>query len=717
MGTNRVYPRSAVAGAETPGQVTTLILRRLAAAVNEDNPRHHLESSHVTITVPASFSTLARLETFEAAHAAGLPAGRVELVDEPVAALIDLLNSSDASGILDDEFRNILVFDYGAGTCDLSLVGARFNSDTINGLEVVNLAISPYRRLGGDDIDRAVMRDIVWPQIATEEERARMPARERRLLEDTLTGTVARGLKERICRKVDGEVRRDGPDALTTSRAREVYALGTRFNVATLDRQTPTQFTIRAADFAQVMAPFLADPFKSGPEPEQSLLLPVVHTLARAGLAPRDLDALVLHGGGSLNPYVQHMLENGVRPHFRRASGTEMGSDPIFQTPDPLTSVARGAALAGYWRHARGVDIVRPIAADDLGLVVLGGEARRLVHAGQPLPYPDEDGVEEVTDGGDDLVTPLDGQTELLVPVYTGRSDAPAVAGTVKVVVPPDTPAGSPVRIKLRISRDKTLDWWFSIGDADFEKADSVADPWTTKTPTAAEMRLREWRRDLRARVERGETLPADVLFWEAILLRLAARTAGARAADYRDEALEAADNLVAEAPGAAMFLNLKGLILSEQGKANDALAWFSAAAKADPKSAVFAGNVGVALADLGRTAEATSWLRAALTVDPDLTYVYDYLADLHRREGDEAGAVRELGRAAAIAERQVSQSPRDPERWRQLAYVRWALGDYEAADKARASAAELERNEFYGGDSAAIVASRFGKRTWQESE
>lgn len=711
MGTNRTYPRSAVAGADTPGQVTTLILRRLAEAVNDDNPRHHLESSHVTLTVPASFSTLARLETLEAARAAGLAAGRVELIDEPVAALIDLLNGSDASGVLDDEFRNILVFDYGAGTCDLSLVGARYNRDTINGLEVVNLAISPYRRLGGDDIDRAVMREIVWPQIANDEERARIPARERRLVEDTLTGTVARGLKERICRKVDGEVRRDGPDALAKSRAREVFALGTRFTVPALDRQTPAQFTIHAADFARVMQPFLADPFTSGPEPEASLLLPVVHTLKRAGLAPRDLDALVLHGGGSLNPYVRHMLEDRVGRRTRLFDDLR-----VVTTPDPLTSVARGAALAGYWRHARGVDVVRPIAADDLGIVVLGGAARRLVHAGQPLPFPDEDGVEEVTED-DDLVTPLDGQPELLVPVYTGRSDAPAVSGTVKVVVPPDTPAGTPVRIKLRISRDKTLDWWFAIGDAEFQKAGSVADPWTTKTPTAPERQLQEWRRQLRERVDRGETLPADALFWEAILVRLAARAAGPRAAEYLNEALEATENLVSDAPDTARFLNLKGLILSEQGKAADALAWFSAAAKLEPKNAVIAGNLGATLADVGRAAEARAFLRAALTLDANLTYVYDYLADLDRREGDEAGAMRELRRAEEVARRQIDRSPRDPDGWRQLAHVHWALGDYASADKARATAAELERNDFYGGDSAAIVASRFGRRTWQEQE
>ena len=61
--------------------------------------------------------------------------------------------------------RNLLVFDYGGGTLDVSLVRARFDSRSQTGLKVENLAISQYRRLGGDDVDHAVMDEVVWPQI------------------------------------------------------------------------------------------------------------------------------------------------------------------------------------------------------------------------------------------------------------------------------------------------------------------------------------------------------------------------------------------------------------------------------------------------------------------------------------------------------------------------------------------------------------------------
>ncbi len=85
MGTNRVYPYSQVPGVNTPGEATTALLARLVELTRAHNPDYDLRASHVVITVPASFSTLARRETLEAAASAGLDMSRVELLDEPVA--------------------------------------------------------------------------------------------------------------------------------------------------------------------------------------------------------------------------------------------------------------------------------------------------------------------------------------------------------------------------------------------------------------------------------------------------------------------------------------------------------------------------------------------------------------------------------------------------------------------------------------------------------
>ena len=167
LGTLRVYTRSRVPGCRTPAEVTAVILERLRGLAHDANPALDPRKAPTVITVPASFSALARTETLEAAVKAGFDRASVRLLDEPVAALLDLLNSPEAAGVLDAQPRNLLVFDYGAGTCDVALLRVRFDPATATGLHVENLAISNYHRLGGDDVDARVMEHVVWPQICT----------------------------------------------------------------------------------------------------------------------------------------------------------------------------------------------------------------------------------------------------------------------------------------------------------------------------------------------------------------------------------------------------------------------------------------------------------------------------------------------------------------------------------------------------------------------
>src|SRR5262249_28370205 len=148
------------------GRVLARLLHYAEKATGID-PRGH----PVIITVPASFSVLARQDTIEAAVSAGLREEDIDLIDEPIAALLDFVSSPDAAFTLETEaFKNILVFDYGGGTCDVALVRARFDRDARTGLHAEHLAISEYRQLGGDDVDRAVMKDVVWPQLHPDHE-------------------------------------------------------------------------------------------------------------------------------------------------------------------------------------------------------------------------------------------------------------------------------------------------------------------------------------------------------------------------------------------------------------------------------------------------------------------------------------------------------------------------------------------------------------------
>ena len=695
MGTNRVYPRSTVPGGQTPGQITTLIIQSLIELTRKDNRAHDIRKADVTLTVPASFSTLARKETIAAAVAAGLSKERISLIDEPLAALVDLLNDPQAATVLTEDFKNVLVFDYGAGTCDLALVRARFDRKNETGLEVVNLAISPYSKLGGDDVDKAVMEAIVWPAIASPEERAQLPLSVQREVEDTFTGTVARELKQRICRLVQHGL--DGNRSWDQIH-RDVKASAPQppFQVDGLNRPTPRQFTITASEFASVMQPFLEMPGEQD-EDGPSLMRPILDTLTRAGMRPGDLDVVVLHGGSSLNPYVQGMLRD------RLISEDSLFSDVnVTRTPDPLASVAKGAALVAYWRNARNVEYVRPIASEGLGIVLADGTTRELVRAGQPLPYPGEDVLMDVTH---ELIVPDEDLPELLVPVYTGASDEPRIAGIVKVPIADGTPARASVGIKLNVSRDKTLTWWFSIASGPFLEAKSIDDPWTRRTLGPAEKRLREHRKKMRESIDsKSKVTLADrtqeaQLLWRARLL---------------EEAMECLDDLLLDTGNIGTVLNLKGLVLGASGRKEESLGVYRQAADADCTNAVYVGNIGAQLVALGRRTEALAHLRRALSMNPDLAYIYEHLADLLRQDGDEEGAQRELRRALDLSLKRVDLSPLSAEAWADVARLRHSLGQYDEAEAAIKFASELSQNEFYGGDRGAIIASPFGGRAWQ---
>lgn len=56
----------------------------------------------------------------------------------------------------------MLVFDFGAGTCDISILEIGVNR---KGVYSKNLSISKFEKLGGDDIDRYIAYNILYPEL------------------------------------------------------------------------------------------------------------------------------------------------------------------------------------------------------------------------------------------------------------------------------------------------------------------------------------------------------------------------------------------------------------------------------------------------------------------------------------------------------------------------------------------------------------------------
>ena len=123
----------------SPAQLSSFILSKL----KEFNP----ETKDVIITVPAMFGEAGRLATQDAAKIAGINV--IQLINEPTAAILHYASLPDIKVI-----GNIMVFDLGGGTFDISIAKVTKNG----AIEMLNSVGDQH--LGGHNFDESIIEDI-----------------------------------------------------------------------------------------------------------------------------------------------------------------------------------------------------------------------------------------------------------------------------------------------------------------------------------------------------------------------------------------------------------------------------------------------------------------------------------------------------------------------------------------------------------------------------
>lgn len=457
----------------------------------------------VVVTVPASFQLAQRQDTRDAAKRAGIDMQPGDLLDEPVAAFLDYLvsNKSSLAGALATP-KTLVVFDFGGGTCDVAVLRLGAGHQATGRINISPAAVSRYHRLGGGDIDAAIVYEVLVPQLCEQNgiDGSSLDFRTKKVfIEPALLG-IAEALKIGLC----GEIRRLESFGKYDNAARLKLV---KKQPGTYQCHTPLgDFSLRnptlsAVNFDELLKPFLDHDLLYARETEYRLTLsvfaPIQDALDRAGLSPSDVDLCLLVGGSSLIPQVAA----GVRQFFKSATVLKYSDATAIQT-----SVARGAAYQALALAVFGVSPCQAVAYDDIAIRTSSGPVT-LVAKGTSLPFPSDHSFAV----NRALVAPetvLKGESKLQVELVAGREAAQRTLVNRMWRIPAIVSQGDPLELKYRVTEDQVLDFELRLADSPAAApfSESIENPLThVSNPQKARLEIDRIEEELRT-----GTLPSE---------------------------------------------------------------------------------------------------------------------------------------------------------------------------------------------------------------
>ena len=304
----------------TPQMISAMILQKLKADAEAYLGQTVTEA---VITVPAYFTDAQRQATKDAGKIAGLEVKRI--INEPTAAAL-------AYGLDKESDQNIMVYDLGGGTFDVSIL-------EIGDGVIQVLATAGNNRLGGDDFDKCIM-DWMAEEFKKSEG-----------IDLTGDKVAMQRLKE-AAEKAKIEL-----SGVTSTNINLPYITADATGPKHLD------LTLTRAKFDQLTAHLV-----------EATAGPVRQAMSDAGLSGNDISKVLLVGGSSRIPAVQDMV--------KKLTGKEG-----FKGINPDECVALGAALQGGVLVGDVKDLllldVTPLS---LGIETMGGVMTKLIERNTTIP-------------------------------------------------------------------------------------------------------------------------------------------------------------------------------------------------------------------------------------------------------------------------------------------------------------------------------------------
>ncbi|KAJ3091375.1 ATPase with role in protein import into the ER [Quaeritorhiza haematococci] len=306
----------------SPEEISAIILQNMKETAETFLGEKIIDA---VITVPAYFNDAQRQATKDAGTIAGLNV--VRIINEPTAAAIAYGLDHSASTTSDKE-RNILVYDLGGGTFDVSLL-------TLEGGVIEVLATAGDTHLGGEDFDNRVIDHFVkvWKKKTGKDASKDLKAMGKLKRE---VEKAKRVLSSQSSSRLDIEAFMDGKDFSET---------------------------LTRAKFEQINADLFKKTLKS-----------VERVLSDAKLKKSDVDDIVLIGGSTRIPKIVQLVEE----YFGKKANRGINPDEAVA----MGAAIQGAILSGEPSNLVLIDVI-PLT---LGIETTGGVMTKIIPRNTQIP-------------------------------------------------------------------------------------------------------------------------------------------------------------------------------------------------------------------------------------------------------------------------------------------------------------------------------------------